>query len=182
MLAAYFVADGEAPAIDELREFLRNALPAYMVPAFFVEMGEMPLTPNAKVDRRALPAPSRKSADGDRVQAPRTDVEEKIGAIWKQLLNIDHVGLDDNFFDVGGHSLQIVRLRSEMRKAFNREFSVLDLFSHPTVRSLATFLNSSNGPRETLSMASIHDINHRANLRREFFNRIQQEVERRVEA
>ena len=182
MLAAYFVADGEAPAIEELREFLRNALPAYMVPAFFVEMGEMPLTPNAKVDRRALPAPSRKSADGDRVQAPRTDVEEKIGAIWKQLLKIDHVGLDDNFFDVGGHSLQIVRLRSEMRKAFNRELSVLDLFSHPTVRSLATFLNSSNGPRETLSMASIHDINHRANLRREFFNRIQQEVERRVEA
>ena len=179
MLAAYFVAHGEAPAPEELRGFLRNALPAYMVPSFFIEMGEMPLMPNAKVDRRALPAPARRASDEDRVQAPLTDLEERIGAIWKQLLNIDHVGLDDNFFDVGGHSLQIVRLRSEMRKAFGRELTVLDLFSHPTIRSLAGLLGNGSAHREAFSIANIH---HRANLRREFFSRIQQEVERRFEA
>jgi acyl carrier protein len=109
-----------------------------MVPAAFVRLDAMPLTPNGKVDRKALPAPAH--ADGGRRLRPATALEERIAAIWRELLARDEVGVDEHFFDLGGHSLLLVRLRARLAHDLGRELAVVELLEHPTVRALAARL------------------------------------------
>jgi amino acid adenylation domain-containing protein len=143
-LVAYLVPEAGAelsPAA--LRAELKGELPGYMVPAAFVTMDELPLTRNGKVDRRALPAPDTAGRAEARVTgaaAPRNDVERTIAAAWQEVLGVEAVGLDDNFFDLGGHSLLLARLRSRLAGRFPRDVSVVVLFRYPTVRSLAEYL------------------------------------------
>jgi amino acid adenylation domain-containing protein len=127
----------------EIREFLEGRLPKYMVPSAFVPLAQMPLTPNGKLDRRALPPPPRGRDAGDAAAAyapPRTEAERGVAAIWRDVLGVEEVGLYDNFFDLGGHSLLMIQAHAKLRRAFGSDLSVIDLFKHPTVNSLARYL------------------------------------------
>jgi hypothetical protein len=124
----------------DLRRFVREKLPEYMVPSAFVEIGALPLLPNGKVNRRALPAPERQRQSSETYVAPTSDVERVIAAAWKELLRLETVGIHDNFFDLGGHSLLVIQLHSRLSRMLNRDLTVLDLFVHPTIHALAAKL------------------------------------------
>ncbi len=136
-LVAYVVGrDGAALAAAELRDLLRRTLPEGMVPSAFVALPALPLSANGKVDRKALPAPDWESAEAaDR--APRTPIEEMLAGIWAELLGRGEVGVDDDFFESGGHSLLAARLTGRLRAAFGVELPLAEVFAHPTVASLA---------------------------------------------
>ena len=149
MLAAYFapapVSAGEPPATAaDLRAFLRGCLPAYMVPAVLVTLPALPRTAGGKVDPQALPAPTEEPevrAEGSRV-TPRTALENAIAGVWKEVLGVEEVGVDDNFFDLGGHSLLLVRVHSRLQKLLEREIPIVDLFHYSTVEALARHLGA----------------------------------------
>jgi amino acid adenylation domain-containing protein len=138
-LVAYVVpANKTPPATEELRAFLKLRLPEYMVPASVVFLDALPRTPNGKVDRKALPAPDRSRPDlRATYQAPRNETEKEIAAVWKTALDIDRVGVDDNFFDLGGHSLLMPRVHAQLRSTVAPNLSLVELFQYPTVRTLA---------------------------------------------
>jgi amino acid adenylation domain-containing protein len=138
-LVAYIVANqGQAPMVGDLRRSLKERLPEYMVPAAFVFLDALPLMPNGKVDRRALPAPgSARPALEDAFVAPRTPVEEAVAGIWAQVLGLEQVGIQDNFFELGGHSLLATRIMSRVRRAFRVELPLHRFFEAPTVAELA---------------------------------------------
>jgi acyl carrier protein len=138
-LAAYLLTEpGQTPASDELRKFLKSKLPEYMLPSVFVFLDAFPLTPNGKVDRRALPAPDQDRPSLEQTfVAPRTPVENDLATIWAEVLKLDRVGVHDNFFDVGGHSLLATKLVSRIRGAFNIELPLRAFFERPTIAELA---------------------------------------------
>jgi amino acid adenylation domain-containing protein len=145
MLVAYVVpAANDQLTTGDLRNFLRQALPHYMLPAHFIVLDALPLLPNGKLDRRALPAPdhSRPELAADYV-APRDDVEQRVVAIWEEVLGIEGVGVHDNFFDLGGHSLLATQIVSRLRSAFHAELPLRRLFETPTVEGLALAVTSS---------------------------------------
>ncbi len=125
----------------ELRTFLQSRLPDYLIPSAFVEMDNLPLTLNGKVDRRALPAPEyiRQDASDSRV-APRNDVERQLVEIWERVLDVQPVGIRDNFFELGGHSLMAVRLFTEIEKSFGKSILLSTLFQAQTIEDLAVIL------------------------------------------
>jgi acyl carrier protein len=142
-LVAYIVAKaGTAPTISELRATLRETLPEYALPSSLVVLDLMPLTPNGKLDYGVLPAPEnlRPQLAEDYV-APKTSLERTIAAVWQDVLGIDNVGVHDNFFDLGGHSLLVVQVNSKLRKELNRDISLVEMFKYPSVSALATFLS-----------------------------------------
>jgi amino acid adenylation domain-containing protein len=129
---------------EDLRQFLREKLPAYMIPATFVELDSLPLTPNGKVDRKALPEIEIDRPDpGAAVIEPRSSVEEQVARIWSELLGIPRVGIHDNFFDLGGHSLLVIQLISRLHQRFGVELPVRTLFDSPTVAQLAARIEES---------------------------------------
>jgi amino acid adenylation domain-containing protein len=132
-LVAYVV--GEAGA-DELRAHVRRSLPEYMVPSAFVPVDALPLTPNGKLDRKALPAPEYAAA-ADRYVAPRTPVEEVLAEIWTEVLRLERVGVHDSFFDLGGHSLLIMRLLAGIQATFDLKISIRTVYSMPTLEAMA---------------------------------------------
>ena len=152
-LIAWFAPDWpSAPA--ELRALLSASLPAYMAPDALIGMAALPRTPSGKVDREALPEPedlgAGAAAGGSeaRFVAPASAHERTLAAIWRELLARDRVGVDDNFFDLGGHSLLLVRLQARIQQALGREVPLVDLFSYPTVRSMAAHLAAAEGGTE----------------------------------
>ena len=144
-LAAYYVIakDKKAPEIDDLRNYLSETLPDYMVPAAFVKLDEMPLTPNGKINRRALPEPDM-SLMGEEYVAPRYEIEKKLAEIWSDILKIDQdkVGIHDNFFHLGGHSLLAIQLVARIHAKLNCEISIKNLFDKPKLMDLALFIES----------------------------------------
>jgi amino acid adenylation domain-containing protein len=134
-LVAYVAASGNEPPAAELQTFLGKSLPDYMVPAHFVFLDELPLTPNGKVDRKALPAPAKAitGAGGP----PRTETEKTVAAIWTELLNVEDVGIEDDFFDLGGQSMTAVGLVARLRDAFDLNIELATLFERPTIAGLA---------------------------------------------
>ena len=135
-LVAYVAADG-SPTTTELRAHLAAKLPGYMVPAQFVALDELPLTPNGKVDRAALPAPEGRPELEAVYTAPRTPVEEVLAGIWCDVLGLERVGVHDDFFDLGGHSLVATQVVSRARAALSVELPLKALFESPTVAGLA---------------------------------------------
>jgi amino acid adenylation domain-containing protein len=130
-----------------LRAFLRRLLPDSMVPSAFVLLDRLPLTPSGKVDRRALPAPAWGAPAGGAARvAPSTPAEENVARLWAEVLGVGEVGREDNFFDLGGHSLLLARLHARLEDLLGREISLLDLFLHPTVRAQAEHLWRSERP------------------------------------
>jgi hypothetical protein len=139
-LVAYLVARqaAAAPTISALRQHLKQRLPAYMIPAHFLMLDQLPLTVNGKVDRQALPAADMlERPQVDTLVAPRTAVELALAQIWSQVLKIEQVGIHDNFFELGGHSLLATLVISRIRETFNTEVPVRSLFENPTVAGLA---------------------------------------------
>ncbi|HEX2189729.1 MAG TPA: amino acid adenylation domain-containing protein, partial [Longimicrobiaceae bacterium] len=135
-LAAWYVPVGDGPGDGALRGWMRERLPEHMVPAAFVRVEALPLTPSGKLDRRALPAPGWGTTEAAYV-APRTATEARLAAVWSEVLQAARVGAEDSFFDLGGHSLVATRVVSRVREAFGVELLVADLFLHPTVEALA---------------------------------------------
>jgi len=129
-----------------LRTALQTRLPAHMIPSTFIVLDQMPLTPNGKVDRRALPAPDRRRpALPQTFVTARTPVEQAIAAVWQELLGVAKVGVDDNFFDLGGHSLLLVQLHRRLTAELKAEVSVIDLFRYPTIRTFTHFISRKDG-------------------------------------
>ena len=124
--------------VPQLRLSLKEALPEHMVPSAFVVLDQLPLTPSGKVDRRALPAPEiSRTALSSQYVAPSTDLEKEIAAIWQQLLGIQQMGIYDNFFDLGGHSLLMTQLFTQLRNTFEVKLALRSLFDLPTIASMA---------------------------------------------
>jgi amino acid adenylation domain-containing protein len=135
-LVAYYLAD-EPVAVETLKAHLTERLPGYMVPAAFVWMEAYPLTPNGKVDRKALPAPEGDAYAAREYEAPAGEAEEAVAAIWAELLSAERVGRRDHFFEMGGHSLLAVRVVSRVRQVLGVEASLRDLFERPVLRDFA---------------------------------------------
>lgn len=141
-LVAYFVpAQGSTPTGSELRDFLKEKLPEYMVPSAFVTLRAMPLTPNGKVNRRALPAPDQADlAPKEKFAAPRDVIESRLAQIWETVLNVRPIGVRHNFFELGGHSLVAVRLMHRIEQAFGKNLPIATLLQAPTIEQLAAIL------------------------------------------
>jgi thioesterase domain-containing protein/acyl carrier protein len=141
-LAAYLVCqEGQIPSSTELRAFVRAALPDYMTPPFFVILEAMPLTANGKVDLRALPAPVPSLSDGPAHIGPRDRVEIQLAALWQQVLEVPKIGIHDNFFDLGGHSLKAAQLFFLLEQVYGRNLPLATLFQAPTIAELASVLS-----------------------------------------
>jgi len=141
-LAAYLVClEGQAPSSTELRSFVRAALPDYMTPSFFVFLEAMPLTVNNKIDVRALPTPAPSLSDGLIHVAPRNRVEIQLTALWQQVLGTPQIGIHDNFFDLGGHSLKAAQLFFLLEQVYGRHLPLATLFQAPTIAELASVLS-----------------------------------------
>ncbi|WP_159675618.1 amino acid adenylation domain-containing protein, partial [Andreprevotia sp. IGB-42] len=141
-LVAYLIAKaGQTIAGDALRAALLQSLPDYMVPAHFIMLDQFPLTPNGKVDRKALPAPDR-SQDDTAYLAPRTETEARLALIWAVVLRLDRVGVHDNFFALGGHSLLATQVSSQLRSRHGIDLPLRQLFDHPTIAALAAVLDT----------------------------------------
>jgi len=126
-------------SVPDVKSFLSSKLPPYMLPASYVALPALPLDPNGKVDRSALPVPVVGTAESS-TGSGGSQLEQTLTTIWKRVLQLERVGLDDNFFDLGGDSLLIVAVHSQLKKAVEREIEITDLFEHTTIRALAKHL------------------------------------------
>ncbi|WP_164021762.1 non-ribosomal peptide synthetase, partial [Pyxidicoccus trucidator] len=135
-LVAWFTSQAQPPEVATLRAFLKERLPEFMVPSAFMAMETFPLTPNGKVDRKALPVPDA-SLLARAYVAPRTPTEEQLAALWAEVLRVERVGLNDHFFELGGHSLLATQLVARIRSAFNVELPLRALFEASTLEGLA---------------------------------------------
>ena len=146
-LVAYVVAADAAspPAPADLREHLKARLPEYMVPAAWVAMDALPLSPNGKVDRLRLPAPGERERAAAAAAAPRTVTEQTIAAVWREVLGLEHVGVDENFFELGGHSLLLARLQERLNEEIGSSLTFVDLFQFSTIAALAEHLDPRGG-------------------------------------
>lgn len=145
-LAAYFVPQNEKLEVVELRAYVKEKLPSFMIPGAFVKLEAIPLNANGKVDRRKLPDPTFSfnellSVFSVSSISPTTELEEEIGEVWKELLGVSQVGIHDNFFDIGGHSLLILQAKTKLAKLLQRDIPLVAFFQYPTVSSLATHLS-----------------------------------------
>ncbi|MEW6737765.1 MAG: condensation domain-containing protein, partial [Acidobacteriota bacterium] len=141
-LVAYLIAE-QPLNVSELRNYLQQRLPEYMIPVAFVKLENLPLSPNGKVDRKALPAPEQSRITlAERFVAPRNSIEQRLVAVWSQVLGIEQIGIEDNFFELGGHSLLATQLVSRIRNDFKVELPLSHLFEAPTVRDLAKSIDS----------------------------------------
>jgi len=137
-LVAYIVSrDGQAPDITEVQSSLRKKLPDYMVPSEFLIIDKLPLTSNGKVDRKALPVPGRLKPIEKSFEPPRTSVEKILASVYSQILHVEKVGVNDDFFMLGGNSIHAILLASEVRQAFQIELPLRRFFENPTVGGLA---------------------------------------------
>jgi amino acid adenylation domain-containing protein len=167
-LTAYLVVEqAQQPTISELRGFVRERLPEYMTPAVFMFLPALPLTPSGKIDRRALPAPERLRPSLDEAfVAPRTAIERTIAGLWQDMLRVEQVGLYDNFFDLGGDSLALIRLHSKLSEAFPNNILMTDLFKHATISALAAYLS-----QDQSASPSFQQLQDRAKRQKQALNR-----------
>ncbi len=147
-LVGYVVSNHrQSVTAKELRSYLKAKLPEYMVPSAYVFLETFPLTPSGKVDRRALPIPDQdQSVSQASYLAPRTATEETLAIIWAEVLNLSRLGIRDNFFDLGGHSISAVRLTTRVQKQFNMPIRVADVYQAPTIEQFALFLQAAPQP------------------------------------
>jgi aspartate racemase len=168
-LVAYVVANNGDLQTAELRNYLKQRLAEYMLPSAIVRLEAFPLTPNGKLDRRALPAPrgAGYETDGPYV-APRSELERLIAGVWREALAVERVGVRDNFFNLGGHSLLLIRVNNRLREALQIELPVVALFKYPTVSALAEHLSRSHAqPRVSARAKRIESEGRAASLSRQ---------------
>jgi len=155
-LAAYVVArPGMEVAGQELRQFLHQRIPAYMVPSSFVLMEKLPLTPNGKVDRRALPSPNETSAEAAaEAEAPLNEVESALAEIWCEVIGVEEVRREDNFFDLGGHSVLVTQMITRVRSGMGVELTLRNVFETPSLGELAQIIDRQLTEQLTQSTAT----------------------------
>src|SRR5262249_21264029 len=154
---------------DALRAHARRMLPEAMVPSMWTFLDALPLTANGKLDRARLPRPRR---EGATFAPPRGELEKRIASIWAEALGLPRVGVHDNFFDLGGHSLLLARVHARLRNVLDTEITIVELFRHPTIESLARRLAQGPGGRRDQRVAPArgagsHEESARGALRRE---------------
>jgi acyl carrier protein len=148
-----------------LRRFLETRLPRHMIPAAFVWLEKMPLTPNGKVDRNALPKPNPSRSNTEALYAaPGPGIERRIAEIWCETLQVEKVGVNDNFFDLGGNSLLLMQIHSRLCEALKEDLPIVRFFEHPTIAALTSFLASDD-------RSALQTIHQRATRQREAFAR-----------
>lgn len=135
-LCAYFTAHEEI-STSRLKDFLTRSLPDYMIPSYFMQLDAMPLTSNSKIDIKALPDPEGRKNIKTAYAEPQNEVEEELVGIWKEILGVEKIGIDDDFFEIGGHSLKATALVTHIHRTFNTEIQLKDVFEIRTVRGLA---------------------------------------------
>jgi hypothetical protein len=158
-LVAYLIpAPGQAPSTSVLRRHLRDRLPDYMIPSAFVPLDAFPLTPNGKLDRDALPDPGADRPDVEATYvSPTGELERAIAAVWQGVLGVDRVGLHDNFFDLGAHSLLIMKAHRLLRDDLGRDVPVVALFQYPTIAALAAHLGGAPAGRPDPTPQKLQD-------------------------
>ncbi|MCJ1441372.1 MAG: hypothetical protein MMC23_001858 [Stictis urceolatum] len=167
-LVAYYVRNDKKHSDEEiasslfeqdLRQWLAERRPAYMMPAFFVEMDAFPMTLNGKIDKKALPDPLSASGSRTSLAEPQTELEARILTVWSHALGHDRIGINDNFFQVGGNSLRVPRVKAELEKMLGRPVLAAKLFEHYTVKALAAYLSHGdmNGNGVVRNETSIND-------------------------
>ena len=160
-LVAYVVSTRSHGNEDELRDYLQGKLPEYMLPSFYVWLDILPLSPNGKIDRRALPLPDlSKNAGSDSVAMPRNAVEEILWEIWQQVLHFEQLSIYDNFFKSGGHSLLATQVISRIRRIFQIELSLLTIFENPTIAGLAKKIEQRLQIVQQRELTSIVAVSH----------------------
>lgn len=149
-VVAYFIpATGHAVSSADLRDWLKKSLPEYMIPAVFAELEAMPLAPNGKLNRRALPAPEQIQSGSEPVyEAPRTPLEKLLADIWMEVLDVEKVGINDDFFDVGGQSILATQFITRVQHAMPVELSLRAIFETPTIATLAAFITRNQPPQD----------------------------------
>ena len=151
-LVAYVVPDKDGkPSQDTLRAYLRDQLPDYMIPSAFVMLESMPLTPNGKINREALPALGAAASGEEGFVEPCDETEEAIAAIWRRALHVERIGINDNFFEIGGHSILLGEVHARLQQQFHTQIVITDLFRYPTISSLAPILGSVLGKPRIIS-------------------------------
>ncbi|MBZ0310734.1 MAG: AMP-binding protein, partial [Anaerolineae bacterium] len=164
-LVAYMVTDGDAPDAGEWRPYLREKLPDYMIPSAFIALEALPLTPNGKIDRKALPVPDPSLFGEDKTfVAPRTEVEEKIAAIWSEVLGLERISVQDNFFELGGHSLLAMRIFAGIEKEFGKRLPMTTLFNAPTIEGLAEMLPTADHQAKVVGVPPVLAIQEKGSL------------------
>lgn len=165
-LVAYFASErGKGVMAGELREHLKKQLPEYMLPSAFIALGALPMTPNGKIDRRALPQPN--GADigvANKFLPPRDSVERVLAHLWSKILRVKRIGLNDNFFELGGHSLLAVRIMFEIEKVLRKRLPLATLLQAPTIANLADVLRRENWTPPWSSLAPIRARGSKAPL------------------
>jgi amino acid adenylation domain-containing protein len=158
-LVAYVALHSERELqIGDLRGFLESRLPNFMLPSAFVWLDRFPLTPNGKIDRRHLPLPDLSAQSAATYVAPRTEMEKEIASIWQEVLQLEKVGMDDNFFDLGGHSLLMVQLAQKLQASLEREISLLEIFKYPTIATFTKYLTAAESATAENSAKSSQQI------------------------
>ena len=165
-LVAYVVGRAEgSPDFAELRQFLANRLPDYMLPSQFVRVDAIPTTSSGKIDRKALPEPDwGQAASKSQFVPTRTPIEQQLAAIWSEVLNLERVGVHDNFFDLGGNSLLSLRLVARIRKDFGVELSLIHFFTSPTIAGLSLLIGDLRRGLDLQSQASFAEVDWDAEL------------------
>lgn len=145
-LVAYVVAEaGSSVKTDDLRSDLASRLPDYMIPSQIILLDSMPLTPNGKLDRAALPLVGEAQVEVNGFIEPRTETEKEIGRVWTDLLGVELIGIHDNFFEMGGHSLLVIQAIARLRDRFRVDLGVTVFFERPTIARLADYISEKQG-------------------------------------
>ncbi|NFB66021.1 hypothetical protein EXM97_20105, partial [Clostridium botulinum] len=137
-ICAYVVSKKSFDELN-LKNYLKETLPDYMIPTYFIQLEKMPLTANGKLDRKALPKPNLDISLNE-YEAPRNELEETLVKIWSEVLNVKKIGINDNFFDLGGHSLKATVLMSKIHKELNKEIPLKELFKSPTIKEFGKYI------------------------------------------
>jgi amino acid adenylation domain-containing protein len=178
-IVAYTVAredESLATTTSELRRWLKQRLPEYMLPTAFVPLKQLPLLPNGKVDRRALPAPDQARPQLEEVfVAPQTAMEKTLAEVWSQVLKVEAVGIHDNFFDLGGHSLLMVQVHNKLQESLGRNITMVELFQYPTISTLAHHLSETKSEPQQSNVVA--ESRTRAETRRAALRQRQQSRE-----
>lgn len=175
-LAAYYIShSGHDISFETLAGFMKKKLPPYMTPSTFLRMNDFPLTQNGKIDRKSFPDPffqhQTKRTD---VIKPKNEIERTVAEAWRNVLSIGQVSINDNFFEIGGHSLAMVKLHAALQETLKTEFSVVELFQYPTIASQALFLSTDKQEESALRDAETRaerQRNHMAEQRQRMRNR-----------
>lgn len=168
-LVAYLVAHAGADddLVARVRDELRAQLPDFMIPSVFMALDTLPLTENGKVDRKALPQPEARRNETEPYAAPRSKTEALIAQIWQQVLQVEQVGIHDNFFDLGGHSLLMAQVHSQLQEQLRQEIPLVKLLEHPTISALAHHISDDSHDAPSFQLSQERARKQLAGLRRQ---------------